>query len=147
MLIRVDRGWAGAGPASTSPSVCVHFLFLISLLFPMCWRYKVGKPYSALFLPYSMCNTNSESSCCCSSKKWFKGNYLTPFCPEPDLGKKVDTSEYWQLCYCCWQLEFLLKKRASHLTNLVTYCGWCERNTSSIKPGKVKKVVFLIDCS
>ena len=38
-----------------------------------------------------------ESSCCCNSKKWFKGNYLTPLCPEPDLGKKqipVNTGNY-----------------------------------------------------
>ena len=41
-----------------------------------------------------------ESSCCCNSKKWFKGNYLTPLCPEPDLGKKqipVNTGNYASL--------------------------------------------------
>lgn len=69
-------------------------------------------------------------------KLWLKqgeSSYLVPLHPELTVFQTWEANRCQQAVLLCGQLQFHLKKRASHLTGLFTYCSWCEHNTSSRK--------------
>lgn len=108
----------------------------------MCWRYNVGKPYPILPTPLQGKKNQIAVAVWNNTRAttWFLFTQNQRYFRSGKKQRPINTS---RLCSCCWQLQLHLKKRASHLTNIFTYCSWCE-HSSSRKHRKVKKVVFLI---